>query len=793
MAMTKTTRLSLVSIGIFLYLSCSIPKGIAADFALPEGSAPASLSAPYFPNRMHEFVWRNWGLVQPAKLADILNASVEDIQAVAESMGLPPGVKPLAKMKSRGYSTLIRRNWHLLPYEQLLELLDWTPERLSFTLREDNALWVMLGSLKPKCEPLRYRSPDKEVQRRTAEIKRVVEEEIGPELHLPAEPRFHFLEELGKTSVGSLAEVQREEKEVLASQAVRSDNEQIRFIYSYFALFGDPLLNPNLDPYPDGLLERLSDLGINGVWLHVVLRDMAPGGTTFPEFGVGHEQRLANLRALVKRAKKYGIGVYLYMNEPRGMPEAFFKDRPEVAGVPNSLFGLTGFCTSNPAVRQWMEDALAHLFHKVPDLAGVFTITASENVTSCAAHRQQQSCPRCKNRSYTDIITEVNAVIERGVHRGNPKAKVIVWDWGWNGPGDAPDIINRLPKSVWLMSVSEWALPIERGGVKTSVGEYSLSAVGPGPRATRHWKLAKQAGLKTVAKVQLNNSWELSTVPYLPVMDLVAEHCHKLASVDMDGMMLSWSLGGYPSANLEIAARFRAKPTPSIEEVLNSLAVDRYGAESAPLARKAWTAFSSAFREYPFSIGGVYKCPVQIGPANPLYLKPTGYKATTTGIPYDDLASWRGPYPAEVLVAQFEKVAEGWQLGLPFLKAAAEKAPVVHRIEAQDELRFAEAAYTHFQSVANQASFVLSRNALADPAGELSHQERHRLQVEIRRCLKSEIALARRLFTLTREDSRIGFEAANQYFYLPLDLVEKMLNCRWLLSQFEFESHTSER
>ena len=37
------------------------------------------------------------------------------------------------------------------------------------------------------------------------------------------------------------------------------------------------------------------------------------------------------------------------------------------------------------------------------------------------------------------------------------------------------------------MSVSEWDMPIRRGGVDSVVGEYALSAIGPGPRATRHW------------------------------------------------------------------------------------------------------------------------------------------------------------------------------------------------------------------------------------------------------------------------------------------------------------------
>lgn len=57
----------------------------------------------------------------------------------------------------------------------------------------------------------------------------------------------------------------------------------------------------------------------------------------------------------------------------------------------------------------------------------------------------------------------------------------------------------------------------------------------------------------------------------------------------------------------------------------------------------------------------------------------------------------------------------------------------------------------------------------------------------MKRRLESEIALARELFTLTQQDARIGFEPSCQYFYLPLDLVEKVVNCRWLLEHLELE------
>lgn len=763
-------------------LACWVGNCSAAESVLPEGSAPAPIVSGYFPDRVHEFVWRNWNAVEPAKLATILGTSVDNVQALAESMGLPPAADIPKEMKTRGYITVIRRNWHLLPYEQLLELLEMTPTQLDFALREDDFLWVKLGYLKPKCEAIRYTAPDEAARRRAAEIKRLIEADFGDDIRRPAEPRFQFVRQLSENPTSPLAGEGQGVKAV--SQAPPPDNESLRFIYSYFAVYGDPLSNPELDPYPDGLLQRLSALGINGVWLHVVLRDMAPGGTAFPEFGVGHEKRLATLRTLVERAKKYGIGVYLYMNEPRMMPLDFFKTegRSEMAGVQEGNF--RALCTSHPTVRQWMGDALAHVFRQVPDLGGVFTITGSENLTNCASHYQWKSCPHCKNRSDTDILAEVNAVIEEGVHRSNPKAKVLVWDWGWRRHADASDIIARLPKSAWLMSVSEWDLPLDRGGIKTKVGEYSMSAVGPGPRATRHWKAAKEAGLKTAAKIQLNNTWEFSSIPYLPVMDLVAEHCHNLTSAGVDGMMLSWSLGGYPSPNLEIAARFRVNPTPSIDEVLNAVAIERYGPEGAPLARKAWTAFSTAFREFPYSCG-LYTNPVQMGPANPLYPEKTGYSATMVGIPYDDVTAWRGVYPAEVFAAQYQKVAEGWRSGIPLLKAAVEKAPPDRRAEVQAELRFAEAACIHFQSVVNQTRYVVARDALAQSPSSLSPEQRRELLGQIKRCLESEISLARQLFTLVQEDSRIGFEASNHYYYLPMDLAEKVINCRWLLSRLE--------
>ena len=762
---------SLGNILSVLCAACLLSAGVAgAEGPLPEGPDQAALVSEHFPDRLHEFVWRNWNAVAPAKLAAIVGATEPEIVAIAVSMGLPEQADVPPEMLRRGYATLIRRNWHLLPYEQLTQLVEMTPEQLGFTLREEDFLWVKLGRLKPRCEPLRYTPPNGTTQQRAAEIKALVDQEFGSMLRQPAEPRFDFVRQLSTPAAGMTT----------PSESAPG----LRIVYSYVAVYGDPLLNAELNPYPDGLLQRLAQRGINGVWLQGLLRDLAPGGETFPEFGKGHQQRLENLRSLVQRAKQQGIGVYLYLNEPRGMHTPFFETHPDLAGV--SSGGLTALCTSQPAVRAWMADTLAYIFREVPELAGVYAITASENLTNCASHGDWASCPRCKQRGDADILSEVVATIEEGVHRSSPSAQILISDWGWRGHGDAPDIIARLPKAVTLMSVSEWHLPIERGGVKSTVGEYSISSVGPGPRAQGQWKVALDTGLPIGTEIQFNNTCEIASLPYIPVMDLVAEHCSNLASRHkLDAMLIGWTMGGYPSPNFQLAQQFSREPVPTLAQALDTVALERFGPDGAQHARKAWTQMSNGFREYPFHISVVYTSPVQWGSANPMYGARTGYSATMWGIPYDDLNGWRGPYPPDVFAKQFEKVADGFRTGIEEFALAVEKSPPAMQDEAKADLRLARAAANHFQAVANQSRYVAARNELAEQTATLPAEAAAALRSQMQGSLEDEIKLAHELFQLTREDSRIGFEPSCQYFYLPLDLVEKVINCRWLLAQLQ--------
>jgi hypothetical protein len=275
-----------------------------------------------------------------------------------------------------------------------------------------------------------------------------------------------------------------------------------------------------------------------------------------------------------------------------------------------------------------------------------------------------------------------------------------------------------------------------------------------------------------MAKVQVNITNELLSVPFLPVMDLVAEHAENLARADVDGLMLSWSFGGYPSPNLRVMTERLQQPDTPGADMLGRLALSRYGEAASPHALAAWTAFSEAYREYPFHISVLYNGPQHMGPANPLFLEPTGYRSTMVGLPYDDLDGWRGPYPPEVLAAQFAKVAAGWQVGLAQLQKAIHVAASGKRAQAEADYRVAAAAEKHFASAANQVRFVLLRNRW-----RASNGNRAEIARDLQAILDDEIRLAKELHELAVADSRLGFEAANHYYYLPQDLVEKVILC----------------
>src|ERR1700704_2900019 len=84
------------------------PSDAALLKVLPRGPTPAPVPLPHFPNRLHAFVWRNWGLVAVEKLALVLGTSAGNVERLATAMGLPKTPRITPDQQRRSYITVIK-------------------------------------------------------------------------------------------------------------------------------------------------------------------------------------------------------------------------------------------------------------------------------------------------------------------------------------------------------------------------------------------------------------------------------------------------------------------------------------------------------------------------------------------------------------------------------------------------------------------------------------------------------------------------------------------------------------
>lgn len=701
---------------LFKIININAKKEKKMEYALPKiGKKP--INFPYFPTRQQAFIFRAAEYIPFDKIAHILKTDVHTVIKAAADMGLP-NYDPGDIWLKKGMITIVRRLWHILPYEQLIQLLETTPQEFARILREEDFLDIKLDD-KPDCEPLYWHELSDAEQAQTAKIRQIMEH-----LCLEGVPPFDFHYDVPQLSFSG------------------SPQFQSRIIYGFSGQYLHAFDMDSRDYCPDEMLEAYQKIGINGIWTQGVLNQLAPFPFD-PSLSVGYERRIQRMQDFAKRLKKYGIKLYLYLNEPRALPASFFAKHPELRGHQAEDDKIC-LCTSLPQVQEYLSQAVASICRAVPDIGGFFTITRSENYTNCYSHAKNSAectCPRCKHRTVSDVVAETISCIAQGAHSVCSDIPVMAWSWRWEE--FHLDIIKKLPKDVILLSQSELAIPFTIGGVTGEVLDYSMSIPGPGERAKQEWTLAKKCGLETGAKMQLNTSWECSTIPALPVFPSIEKHIQDVAQEGVSHLLLSWTLGGYPSRSIAHAAQYFYANCTEIPE--------------SPIIKMATEQFANAFKEYPFHIDTLYFGPQNAGVANPLYLEPTGYKASMTCYAYDDVDTWRGIYPVDIYEEQYRKLCEKWKQGLLLLASEP----------ACETTQMAQGAYCMFRSSYNQIRFYRARKIM-------DSKQMHTIAQE-------EKQLALHLLDLMNQNAAIGFEAANHYYFSKGELAEKIINCTYVI------------
>lgn len=140
-----------------------------------------------------------------------------------------------------------------------------------------------------------------------------------------------------------------------------------------------------------------------------------------------------------------------------------------------------------------------------------------------------------------------------------------------------------------------------------------------------------------------------------------------------------------------------------------------------------------------------------------------------TGIPFDDLDGWRRVFPRETYVARFDQMAQAFAKGADGWKDVVAAAEGPGRDLAKQELGIIRMIALNFASTVDQSRFVMAR-------------ERNDRR-EMREIARRELARAKELLPIVAADSRLGYESASQYFFIPQDVREKVVNCRCILEE----------
>ena len=524
-------------------------------------------------------------------------------------------------------------------------------------------------------------------------------------------------------------------------------------------------------------LAAIAKAGFNGIWLRGILRDLIPG-PLFGRYVRKSQERLRSLEILCRRANKLGLGVWLYMNEPLALPDShpFWKRFGHLKGLslefPQALStekGMqTSLCTSTDQVKEFLQDGLYSLFQKLP-LAGVILITASEHMTHCWSHvwakpsfygiwAKECTCKRCANREPSEVVAEIINLTHRGITKASPNAKVIAWDWSWNLYHKPPytQILKRLPEDVILMGNFERGIPIKAAGKNLLSEEYSLAFAGPSPIFRDEVKLTR-GKRPMMAKLQINTTHELATVPNLPLISSIYRKFRYMHQQKLNGYMFCWNFGCWPDTlNVFAAKRLSRSPFPKDEESFLHWLAQRYFGPRADTEQiaTAWRGFGRAMsKHYPFSVDFLYFSPLNYALAYPLNTNFQGRPMGPAWLKHDwgdSLENTFGPFTLDELVTTLGRLSRAWQKALRVYIEGLSKCTGQR---AKKELACAQVAGHSFESVYNIYSWYAYRNA----------RNADKLRTTI---VSRELANIKKALPLVEKDPRLGYhQEAHCYMY----------------------------
>ena len=550
-------------------------------------------------------------------------------------------------------------------------------------------------------------------------------------------------------------------------------------------------LMDDVDYYPEAYLDRLAHEGINGLWLTVEWRDLAE--TSFTKRSPDADRRLAKLQRTVDRCLKYGIKTWIFCIEPRSVSvdDPLYLEHKEMFGSAVSWDKRALLCTATPEAQRYIEESVKDIFTRVPRLGGIMMIAHGERPTTCLSHISPVTgdrgpaggCRRCANTEPWQIYRNTTDAIMRGIRAAGSKAEYISWFYQPQvQPTRAPwvaECAKHVPEGVTL------AYNFESGAIKEQVGRYRnggdywLSFVGPASGFKSVAEAGRLAGCRIGAKIQVGNSHEVATVPFVPVPGLLYRKYKAMKAAGVSTVLQCWYFGNYPGIMNKAAGELSFDEITDDEETFLKKLAAPYWKEDAAKVADIWKKFSDAYAEYPLSNDMQYYGPFHAGPAWPLYADVRLLPLGRTWKPQDDpsgdtIGEALENHTIEEAAILAERMAKGVRIrnadGKDVLDELAERWK--GDFERMRDIGVMKALECQFTSGRNIFMFYVARaRALYESRVRGNAAAALASIMEMDRLVSAEEEVSSTLLPLAKDDSRLGFHSeAEAHQYHPAKL-----------------------
>ncbi|NLB41245.1 MAG: hypothetical protein GX815_03135, partial [Clostridiales bacterium] len=263
------------------------------------------------------------------------------------------------------------------------------------------------------------------------------------------------------------------------------------------------------------------------------------------------------------------------------------------------------------------------------------------------------------------------------------------------------------------------------------------------------------------AKIQVCNSHEVASVPYVPVPGILYDKFRYMHEHNITGVLYCWYFGNYPSLMNKAASELSFAPFYETKQEFLEYLASIYWAKDAKKVAEAWQCFEDGYSQYPVNVAFEWYGPMADGPVWPLHLKPVDLPCSRTWEAVNMVGSDRlgefmlmGHTHHESLTL-CQDMSRNWKIGTELLNELDSRG----EHDKKEQQSVAKALDCLFESGANIIKFYKLRNSLGFLEGDALA-----ILDEMQEIVEHEMQISNTLSLLCEKDNRLGYHSEARGF-----------------------------